>query len=144
MLVPAGKMATVEAIAKRVAEGVVVGDPSSDKTTVGPVVSKLQFDRVEGFIAKGIAEGAHLVTGGAGRPDGLPTGYYVKPTIFSNVRNDMTIAREEIFGPVLCILPYQNEEEAVQIAHDTPYRLAPYLLSEVYVPAPLVRDNHLD
>jgi len=130
MLVPAAKMATVEAIARRVAEGVVVGDPSSEKTTVGPVVSKLQFDRVEGFIAKGIAEGARLVTGGAGRPDGLPTGYYVKPTIFSNVRNDMTIAREEIFGPVLCILPYQNEEEAVQIANDTPYGLAAYVWSQ--------------
>jgi len=130
MLVPAAKMAAVEAIAKRVAESVVVGDPSSDKTTVGPVVSKLQFERVEGFIAKGIAEGAHLVAGGAGRPDGLPTGYYVKPTIFSNVRNDMTIAREEIFGPVLCILPYQNEEEAVQIANDTPYGLAAYVWSQ--------------
>src|SRR5476649_516515 len=106
MLVPAGKMAAVEAIAKRIAETlVVVGDPASAKTTVGPVVSKLQFDRVEGFIEKGIAEGAHLITGGAGRPEGLPKGYFVKPTIFSNVRNDMTIAREEIFGPVLCILP---------------------------------------
>src|SRR5260370_25079483 len=97
MLVAAGKMVTVEAIGKRVAEGVVVGDPSSDKTTVGPVVSKLQFDRVEGFIAKGIAEGAHLVTGGAGRPDGLPTGYYVKPTLFSNVRHHLNIWREGVF-----------------------------------------------
>jgi aldehyde dehydrogenase (NAD+) len=130
MLVPAGKMATVEAIAKRIAETVVVGDPTSDKTTVGPVVSKLQFDRVKGFIDKGIAEGAHLITGGAGRPDGLPTGYFVKPTIFSNVRNDMTIAREEIFGPVLCILPYQSEEEAVQIANDTQYGLAAYVWSQ--------------
>src|SRR5277367_3643996 len=102
MLVPAGKMAAVEAIAKRVAETVVVGDPASEKTTVGPLVSKAQFDRVEGFIAKGIAEGAHVIIGGAGRPEGLSTGYFVKPTIFSNVRNDMTIAREEIFGPVLC------------------------------------------
>jgi aldehyde dehydrogenase (NAD+) len=130
MLVPAGKMATVEAIAKRIAETVVVGDPTSDKTTVGPVVSKLQFDRVEGFIEKGIAEGAHLITGGAGRPDGLPKGYFVKPTIFSNVRNDMAIAREEIFGPVLCILPYQSEEEAVQIANDTQYGLAAYVWSK--------------
>ena len=130
MLVPAGKMAAVEAIAKRVAETVVVGDPASDKTTVGPVVSKLQFDRVEGYIEKGIAEGAHLITGGAGRPDGLAKGYFVKPTIFSNVRNDMTIAREEIFGPVLCILPYQTEEEAVQIANDTPYGLAAYVWSQ--------------
>src|ERR1700675_576423 len=98
MLVPAGKLAGVEAIAKRVAEAVVVGDPASDKTTIGPVGSKLQFDRVEGFIEKGIAEGARLITGGAGRPEGLAKGYFVKPTIFSNVRNDMTIAREEIFG----------------------------------------------
>jgi aldehyde dehydrogenase (NAD+) len=129
MLVPAAKMAEVEAIAKRVAATVVVGDPSSDKTSVGPVVSKLQFDRVEGYIEKGIAEGASLITGGTGRPDGLSKGYFVKPTIFSNVRNDMTIAREEIFGPVLCILPYQTEEEAVQIANDTPYGLAAYVWS---------------
>jgi aldehyde dehydrogenase (NAD+) len=114
----------------RVAETVVVGDPASDKTTIGPVVSKLQFERVEGYIEKGLAEGAHLITGGAGRPDGLTKGYFVKPTIFSNVRNDMTIAREEIFGPVLCILPYQTEEEAVQIANDTPYGLAAYVWSQ--------------
>ena len=130
MLVPEGKMAEVAAIAKRVADTIVVGDPASDKTAVGPVVSKLQFDRVEGFIAKGIAEGAHLVTGGTGRPDGLAKGYYVKPTIFSNVRNDMSIAREEIFGPVLCILPYTTEEEAVRIANDTPYGLAAYVWSK--------------
>jgi aldehyde dehydrogenase (NAD+) len=130
MLVPAAKMAAVEAIAKRIAETVVVGDPASEKTTLGPLVSKVQFDRVEGFIAKGIAEGATVITGGAGRPDGLTKGYYVKPTIFSNVRNDMTIAREEIFGPVLCILPYKSEEEAVQIANDTPYGLAAYVWSQ--------------
>src|SRR6202163_4571303 len=130
MLVPRPKLAEVEAIAKRVAESVVTGDPTSEKTNVGPVVSKLQFDRVEGFIEKGIAEGANLITGGAGRPDGLAKGYFVKPTIFSNVRNDMTIAREEIFGPVLCILPYQTEEEAVQIANDTPYGLAAYVWSK--------------
>jgi aldehyde dehydrogenase (NAD+) len=130
MLVPAGKMALVEAIAKRTAESVVVGDPAAETTTLGPLVSKVQFDRVEGFIAKGIAEGAKVVTGGAGRPDGLAKGYFVKPTIFSNVRNDMTIAREEIFGPVLCILPYQSEEEAVQIANDTPYGLAAYVWSQ--------------
>jgi aldehyde dehydrogenase (NAD+) len=130
MLVPAGKMAAVEAIAKRIAETVVVGDPASEKTNLGPVVSKLQFDRVEGYIEKGIAEGASLITGGIGRPEGLAKGYYVKPTIFSNVRNDMTIAREEIFGPVLCILPYQTEEQAVQIANDTPYGLAAYVWSQ--------------
>jgi len=130
MLVPAAKLAQVEALAKSVAESVVVGDPNSEKTTIGPVVSKVQFDRVEGYIAKGIAEGAKVVIGGAGRPDGLTKGYYVKPTIFSNVRNDMTIAREEIFGPVLCILPYENEEQAVQIANDTPYGLAAYVWSK--------------
>ncbi len=131
MLVPSARMAAVEAIAKRITESlVVVGDPASDKTTVGPVVSKLQFDRVEGFIEKGIAEGASVIVGGAGRPDGLAKGYYVKPTIFSKVRNDMTIAREEIFGPVLCILPYENEEDAIRIANDTPYGLAAYVWSQ--------------
>jgi len=130
MLVPAGKLAEVEAIAKRVAESVITGDPTSEKTNLGPVVSKLQFERVEGYIAKGIAEGAKVVIGGSGRPDGLTKGYFVKPTIFSNVRNDMTIAREEIFGPVLCILPYDNEEQAVQIANDTPYGLAAYVWSK--------------
>jgi aldehyde dehydrogenase (NAD+) len=130
MLVPAAKLAEVEAIAKRVAESVVTGDPTSEKTNLGPLVSKLQFERVEGYIAKGIAEGAKVVTGGSGRPDGLTKGYFVKPTIFSNVRNDMTIAREEIFGPVLCILPYDNEEQAVQIANDTPYGLAAYVWSK--------------
>jgi aldehyde dehydrogenase (NAD+) len=130
MLVPAAKLAEVEAIAKRVAESVITGDPTSEKTNLGPLVSKLQFERVEGYIAKGIAEGAKVVIGGSGRPDGLTKGYFVKPTIFSNVRNDMTIAREEIFGPVLCILPYDNEEQAVQIANDTPYGLAAYVWSK--------------
>ncbi len=130
MLVPAAKLAEVEAIAKRVTENVVVGDPASDKTAVGPVVSKLQFERVEGYIEKGIAEGAKLIAGGTGRPEGLGKGYFVKPTIFSGVRNDMTIAREEIFGPVLCILPNETEEQAVQIANDTPYGLAAYVWSQ--------------
>jgi aldehyde dehydrogenase (NAD+) len=130
MLVPSSKMAEVEAIARRVTESVVVGDPASEKTTVGPLVSKIQFERVERYIERGIAEGAKLVTGGRGRPDGLSKGYYVKPTIFSDVRNDMTIAREEIFGPVLCILPYETEEQAVQIANDTPYGLAAYVWSK--------------
>jgi aldehyde dehydrogenase (NAD+) len=130
MLVPAAKMAEVEAIAKRVAESVITGDPASEKTNLGPVVSKVQFERVEGYIAKGIAEGAKVVIGGSGRPEGLSKGYFVKPTIFSNVRNDMTIAREEIFGPVLCILPYDTEEQAVQIANDTPYGLAAYVWSQ--------------
>ncbi len=135
MLVPAAKLAEVEAIAKRVTANVVVGDPSSEKTAVGPVVSKLQFERVEGYIEKGIAEGAKLIVGGTGRPEGMAKGYFVKPTIFSGVRNDMTIAREEIFGPVLCILPYETEEQAVQIANDTPYGLAAYVWSQDIVRA---------
>jgi aldehyde dehydrogenase (NAD+) len=129
MLVPAAKLGEVEAIAKRVADRVVVGDPAAPGTNVGPVVSKLQFERVEGYIAKGIAEGARVLTGGVGRPDGLAKGYYVKPTIFSGVNNQMTIAREEIFGPVLCILPYESEEQAIAIANDTPYGLAAYVWS---------------
>src|ERR1700684_1116477 len=130
MLVPAAKLAEVEAIARRVTATVIVGDPASEKTTVGPLVSTLEFDRVEGYIEKGIAEGAKLVTGGAGRPEGLSKGYFVRPTIFSGVRNDMTIAREEIFGPVLCILPYESEEQAIAIANDTPYGLAAYVWSK--------------
>jgi aldehyde dehydrogenase (NAD+) len=129
MLVPESRLAEVEALARGVAAAVVVGDPASSNTSVGPVVSKLQFDRVEGYIEKGIAEGATLVIGGTGRPEGMTRGYYVKPTIFSNVSNDMTIAREEIFGPVLCILPYRTEDEAIRIANDTPYGLAAYVWS---------------
>lgn len=129
MLVPASRMAEVEALARSVAATVVVGDPTSETTAVGPLVSKLQFDRVEAYIDKGIAEGATLVTGGMGRPDGLTKGYFVRPTIFSNVNNQMVIAREEIFGPVLCILPYGTEEEAIAIANDTPYGLAAYVWS---------------
>jgi aldehyde dehydrogenase (NAD+) len=129
MLVPAEKLELVEGIARKVAEKVLVGDPKSKDTQLGPVVSKIQFDRVENFISKGISEGARVVAGGEGRPEGLTHGYYVKPTIFSNVRNDMVIAREEIFGPVLCILPYKNEEEAIRIANDTPYGLAAYIWS---------------
>jgi aldehyde dehydrogenase (NAD+) len=129
MLVPKAKLGEVEAIARKVTEGVVVGDPASEKTQVGPVVSKLQFERVERYIEKGIEEGARLIAGGPGRPAGLDKGYFVKPTVFSGVRNDMTIAREEIFGPVLCILPYESEEEAIAIANDTPYGLAAYVWS---------------
>ena len=129
LLVPAARMAEVEALAKKTAEAVIVGDPESERTAVGPLVSKIQFERVQGYIAKGISEGANLVTGGEGRPPGLEKGYFVRPTVFSNVRNDMEIAREEIFGPVLTILPYQDEEEAVRIANDTPYGLQAYVWS---------------
>ncbi len=129
MLVPASRLAEVEALAKQVADEVAVGDPASAATEVGPVVSRIQFDRVEDYISKGIAEGAKLVSGGEGRPEGLAKGYYVRPTIFSGVSNDMLIAREEIFGPVLAILPYKDEEEAVRIANDTPYGLQAYVWS---------------
>ena len=129
LLVPASRLAQVEALARKTAESVVVGDPASEETAVGPVVSKIQFERVESYISKGIAEGAKLVTGGEGRPPGLAQGYFVRPTVFSEVRNDMTIAREEIFGPVLAILPYRDEEEAVRIANDTPYGLQAYIWS---------------
>jgi len=129
MLVPASRLAEVEQIAKRAAAAMVVGDPSSESTTLGPVVSKRQFERVQGYIEKGIAEGARVVCGGAGRPEGFSKGYYVKPTIFSGVNNQMTIAREEIFGPVLCIIAYETEEQAIQIANDTPYGLAAYVWS---------------
>ena len=129
LLVPAARMAEVEALAKKTAEAVTVGDPTSEKTGVGPLVSKIQFERVQSYIAKGISEGAKLVTGGEGRPAGLEKGYFVRPTVFSNVNNDMVIAREEIFGPVLAILPYRDEEDAVRIANDTPYGLHAYVWS---------------
>ncbi|WP_250478509.1 MULTISPECIES: aldehyde dehydrogenase family protein, partial [unclassified Caballeronia] len=103
------------------------GDPA---TTMGPVVSDVQFGRVQRLIGIGIEEGASLVTGGPGRPDGLERGYYVKPTVFANVHPSMTIAREEIFGPVLAIMPYRDEEDAIAIANDTPYGLAAYVQSK--------------
>jgi aldehyde dehydrogenase (NAD+) len=129
MLVPRSKMADVAAIAKRVAEATRVGEPGADATHMGPLSSRAQFDKVQGLINKGIDEGATLVTGGLGRPDGLSKGYFARPTIFADVRNDMTIAREEIFGPVLVIIPYQDEDDAVRIANDTPYGLAGFVTS---------------
>ncbi|MFI5315685.1 MAG: aldehyde dehydrogenase family protein [Myxococcota bacterium] len=129
MLVPQSRHAEALAIAKATAEGVKVGDPFVDGNLLGPVVSKVQFDKIQGLIQKGIDEGATLVTGGVGRPDGLKEGFYVKPTVFGNVKNNMTIAREEIFGPVLSILPYHDEEEAIAIANDTPYGLSGYVTS---------------
>jgi aldehyde dehydrogenase (NAD+) len=129
MLVPASRHAEAVAIAKAAAEGMRVGDPFQEGVLLGPVVSEVQFKKIQGLIQKGIDEGAQLVTGGVGRPDGLGTGFYVKPTIFANVKNSMTIAREEVFGPVLAILPYKDEEEAIQIANDTPYGLSGYVSS---------------
>lgn len=129
MLVPASRMAEAAAIAKSAAEKITVGDPKDEATKVGPLVSELQFNKVQALIQKGIDEGATLETGGVGRPDGLDAGYFVKPTIFSGVSNDMTIAREEIFGPVLSLIPYDDEDHAVEIANDTVYGLSAYVSS---------------
>jgi aldehyde dehydrogenase (NAD+) len=124
MLVPRSKLAEAEAIAKRTAESFTPGDPFAEGTMLGPLVSDAQRERVRSYIRKGQEEGARLVTGGEESPEGLPTGYFVRPTVFSDVRTDMTIAQEEIFGPVLSILPYDDEDEAVRIANDTVYGLA--------------------
>jgi len=127
MLVPAAKMDTAIRVAKEAAATVVVGDPKAEGTTMGPVVSELQYNKIQGLIQAGIDEGATLVSGGVGRPEGIDKGYFVQPTVFANTHNEMTIVREEIFGPVLTILPYQSEEEAITIANDTPYGLAAYI-----------------
>jgi aldehyde dehydrogenase (NAD+) len=129
MLVPAKSHEEALKIAKATAEGVKAGDPFEEGTVIGPVVSEVQFDKIQALIQKGIDEGAELVAGGTGRPDGMNRGYFVKPTVFGGVNNDMAIAREEIFGPVLSILPYENEEEAIRIANDTPYGLSGYVQS---------------
>ncbi len=126
MLVPNSRMDEAIAIARETAAAVKVGDPA-DATAIGPVASAAQFDKIQGLLQKGVDEGATLVVGGPGRPDGLDAGYYVKPTVFANVRNDMTIAREEIFGPVLCILGYDDLDQALEIANDTEYGLAGYV-----------------
>jgi len=129
MLVPVGGYDEAVAIAKGAAEQVCVGNPLAAETTIGPVASKFQYQKIQGLLNKGIEEGAELVTGGPGRPDSLEIGYYVKPTIFAKVDNAMTIAREEIFGPVLCMIPYENEDDAVRIANDSPYGLSGYVSS---------------
>jgi len=124
MIVPRSKLAEVERLAVDAAETYTPGDPFDGGTRLGPLVSAVQRDRVRGYIDKGVEEGAKLLTGGAEPPEGLDKGYFVRPTVFSEVRNDMTIAREEIFGPVLSIIPYDTEDEAVAIANDTDYGLA--------------------
>ncbi|SAK80965.1 aldehyde dehydrogenase family protein [Caballeronia ptereochthonis] len=129
MLVPASRHDEAVGIALRAAQKHRVGPASDPDTTMGPVVSDVQFGRVQRLIGVGIKEGASLVTGGLGRPDGLERGFYVKPTVFANVSPSMTIAREEIFGPVLAIMPYRDEEDAIAIANDTPYGLAAYVQS---------------
>jgi len=129
MLVPRALHARAVAAAKAAAEAVKVDDADKDGKHIGPVVSEMQWNKIQALIEAGIAEGATLVTGGLGRPEGKTKGYFVRPTVFADVKNDMRIAREEIFGPVLAILPYDSEEEAIQIANDTPYGLAGYVQS---------------
>jgi aldehyde dehydrogenase (NAD+) len=125
MLVPQEKYEEAARIAAEVAKGFTVGDPLAESTKLGPLSSKAQLERVKSYIKKGVDEGAELVAGGAEPPEGVPAGgYYVRPTVFGKVRNDMTIAQEEIFGPVIAIIPYKDEEDAIRIANDTIYGLA--------------------
>jgi aldehyde dehydrogenase (NAD+) len=127
MLVPAARMDEAAAIAAAAAENVHVGDPREATSNIGPVVSATQYNRIQQLIEKGIGEGARLEVGGPGRPEGLETGYYVQPTVFSHVSNDMAIAREEIFGPVLVMIGYEDDDDAVRIANDTLYGLSGYI-----------------
>lgn len=129
MLVPKSRMDEAAAIAASAANAVKVGLPRAKGVEVGPLVSDMHWHKVQGLIQKGIDEGATLAAGGTGRPEGLKTGYFVKPTVFADVTSDMTIAREEIFGPVLSIIPYDDEDDAVRIANDTPYGLSGYVSS---------------
>ena len=129
MLVPRDRHEEALAIAKETAEKLVTGDPRDPLTNLGPVISQVQYDKIQALIASGIQDGATLVTGGRDRPAGLSQGYYVRPTVFGGVTPDMRIAREEIFGPVLSIMPYDTEEQAIEIANDTVYGLAAYVQS---------------
>jgi aldehyde dehydrogenase (NAD+) len=129
LLVPEDKLDEVNAIAKSVAENMMVGLPQNEDTHIGPMVSVKQFERVQNYIKIGLEEGATLLAGGEGKPEGLEDGNFVKATIFTNVNNKMRIAQEEIFGPVLSIIPYKTDEEAIGIANDSPYGLAAYVSS---------------
>jgi aldehyde dehydrogenase (NAD+) len=129
MFVQAKQHEQAVAIAKQAAEATRVGDPNTKGTSIGPVASEAQFRKIQRLIETGIAEGATLVAGGPGRPEGFNRGYYVRPTVFANVKPQMTIAREEIFGPVLSILPYENEEQVISMANDTVYGLSGYVQS---------------
>ena len=129
MLVPASLMNDAAAIAKRAAEAFRVGPTTDETTQLGPLVNHAQYERVQALIKRGIDEGARLVVGGLGRPDGIDKGYYVKPTVFADVTPEMTIAREEIFGPVLSMMGYRSDDEAIRIANGTDYGLAAYVQS---------------
>lgn len=128
LLIPRARLNEVKPIILQTIRNIKVGDPAKDATvTVGPLVNLKQYERVQNYIRKGIEEGAELLVGGTGLPEGLSQGYFVKPTVFVNVKNDMTIAREEIFGPVLSVITYENEDEAIEIANDTDYGLQSYV-----------------
>ena len=129
MLIPIDKMEEAINIGKESIKGIVVGDPKNPETTLGPVVNKIQYEKINNYIEKGISEGATLVTGGIGFPDNIKEGFFVKPTIFANVTNNMIIAKEEIFGPVLSIIGYKDESEAIDIANDSDYGLSGYISS---------------
>ena len=129
LLLPRARMAQALPRVQRAVEALRVGDPRDPHTAIGPLVNAAQVERIQHFIRRGLAQGATLVAGGDGRPEGLTRGWYVRPTVFADVRNDMDIAREEIFGPVLSILPYDDEAEAIAIANDSPYGLQAYVFS---------------
>jgi aldehyde dehydrogenase (NAD+) len=127
MLVPENRYEEAVTIAAKAADGTRPGDPDDPETQIGPVISEAQYHKIQDLIEKGIAEGAGIAAGGPGKPEGLETGYFVKPTVFRDVNNGMTIAREEIFGPVLCMIPYSSLDQAVAIANDTEYGLSGYV-----------------
>jgi aldehyde dehydrogenase (NAD+) len=129
MIVPREKLLDVENLARSAASQFIVGDPRNEATTHGPVANRAQFERIQNMIEAGVREGARLVCGGSGRPAGLNRGYYVRPTIFSDVEQKMSIAQEEIFGPVLCLIPYDSVEQAIEIANDTIYGLGAHVQS---------------
>ena len=127
LLAPKNRLDAVKQAIRKAIRAFPAGDPADPKIAIGPMVSQKQYERVQSYIRKGIEEGAEVMVGGEGRPEGLEAGYFVKPTVFVNVKNDMTIAREEIFGPVLCVITYDNDEDAIRIANDTSYGLHAYV-----------------
>jgi aldehyde dehydrogenase (NAD+) len=141
ILVPEHRRDEIEARLKEAAKVFTVGDPGDREVRIGPMVSQKQWDRVQGYLRLGQEEGATLLIGGEGRPEGLERGWFVRPTIFSRVRNDMRIAREEIFGPVLCVLSYRDEEEAIAIANDTDYGLQANVFSSDFERAKRAADR---
>jgi len=139
MFVQRDQQAAALAVAKTTAEAIIPGDPTLETTTMGPLISKAQYEKVQRLIQAGIDEGATLVTGGLGRPAGLNRGWFAKPTIFGDVKNEMTISKEEIFGPVLAILPYDTVDDAVRMANDTVYGLAAYIAGPLEDAKPVAR-----